>query len=166
MSGLIKVTDLGDRVRLQNGGNPTIGVVFDGKFFMSQQDAAKKAGVTPAALSEKLRMGRQVKDRETRFATIEDVKKNLPADKIALATKLKKDGKVTNKKREAAIKREAKKKQQAKPDEQSDLQPLLEGVRWSDGRVTLVMLGTDFEWKLETEEDIPWVWQGRVSWLN
>ena len=168
MSGMIKVTDLGDKVRLQNGGSPTIGVMFDGKFFPSQKAAAKAAGVNAVTFSGQLKTGGKVKGKEASFATIADVKEALPADKLALATKLQP---ADNKKQKAAVKREAAKKKRSvevevDQVEQTGLQPLLEGVRWGDGRVTLVMLGTDFEWKLDGEEDIPWIWQGRVDWKN
>lgn len=167
MSDMIKVTDLGDRVRLQNGGSPTIGVMWDGKFFMSQQEAAKIAGVKAVTFSGQLKAGRPVKGKETAYASIDDVKKALPADKIALATKMPKS---TNRRRDAAKKREAKKKAAQKkakaPTEQTAPEPLLYGVRWPDGGVTLRLPGNqDFIWNLDSEEDIPWVWQGRVDWL-
>jgi hypothetical protein len=176
---MIKVTDLGDKVRLQNGGAPTIGVMFDGKFYASQQAAAKAAGVGAAVFSGQIRAGGQVKKKEARYATIEDVKKALPVEKLAVATKLKKGGKVENKKQAAAVKREAKKKTKKKAvvaasqdgvlltRSGGDLQPLLFGHRRADGGVLLYFPGNfDDVISYASEDDISFIWQGRIDWRD
>lgn len=163
MSGMFKVTVDGDRIRLQNGDpHATTPVMWGGKFFKSQTEAAKSAGVTVAAFSAglKRKKSNDVAGKEARLATIDDVKEALPADKLAIAVRLEKAAKPEK------AKAPSRSRTIPAPEMNNEKTPLLYGVRWPDGAVTLRMPGrADFIWNLAAEDEIPWVWVDRIDWL-
>lgn len=173
MAGIIAY-DMGDAVKVKNGVRQrTTAIFWGGTVFKNVEEAAEAAGVKAKSFGYQMRKGGPVNQKEARRATIEEVKKQWPKVHVATAVGAKKkreraqktaDYAQRNADRDARIE-ERKKEREAARAARKPL-PVLYGVRWPDGHITLRMPGVeDFFWDLESEEDIPYAFEGRVDWI-
>lgn len=164
----IAAFDHGDRVLIRNGSNTkSTAMMWGDRIFKSQAELAEKAGITPSKVTQLLRQeGGEHEGKEVRFATIDEVKHRWPNASVATKTAPEAKRGPKPKPKKAQARPQAKKEPARFVSQREKVTPVFYGFEWPDGAIELRIPGNqDFSWILDSEDDIPDVFDGLIEWL-